>query len=149
MFSTALCCVSSIVPNSVLLCASPFRSDVVIFLPPKLHSKLEDSTITFKGKPAGLETFIKENFSGMVGVLTDDNQAFFTRRPFVVAYFDLDYVKNPKGKSAVYLQLNIAEKRVAGCLDICFVDPPLLREGWLLKSYSTQSYSCLMFMNFC
>ena len=75
-------------------------SEVVIFLPPKLHSKLEESSITFKGKPSGLESFIKENFNGLVGIYNSDTQAFFTRRPLIVAYFDLDYVKNPKGKIA-------------------------------------------------
>ncbi|RVE52318.1 hypothetical protein evm_002956 [Chilo suppressalis] len=72
------------------------RNNVVLFRPKKLQNKFEDSLVVYKGEPETLKAFIKENFHGLVGVRQKDNLQDFSN-PLVVAYYDVDYVKNPKG----------------------------------------------------
>ena len=52
----------------------------------------------FEGKvdKDSLTKWIKENYHGLVGHRTPDNGREF-KEPLVVAYFDVDYVKNVKG----------------------------------------------------
>jgi hypothetical protein len=44
-----------------------------------------------------LETFIKENYHGLVGHRQRENTQDF-KQPLVIAYYAVDYVKNAKGK---------------------------------------------------
>lgn len=76
------------------------KDEVVIYQPPQLQTKLADSEVTFEGEATvnDLSTFVKTNFMGIVGHRTMDNQKFFeAKRPMVVVYFDVDYVRNLKG----------------------------------------------------
>lgn len=51
----------------------------------------------FEGKTKeDLNEFVKKNFHGLVGHRTRDTAPDF-KNPLVVAYFAVDYVKNPKG----------------------------------------------------
>ena len=92
-------------------------SQVVIFQPPQLHSKLEESVVVYDGaaKLADLKSFVKTSlcvfvplamvvFSvclhsmGLAGVRNPDNRQFFdAQSPLAVVYYDLDYEHNPKG----------------------------------------------------
>ncbi|XP_013133156.1 PREDICTED: protein disulfide-isomerase A3 [Papilio polytes] len=73
---------------------SGYKDNVVLFRPKRLQNKFEESSIEYKGD--NLKAFIKENYHGLVGVRQKDNIQDFTN-PLVVAYYDVDYVKNPKG----------------------------------------------------
>ncbi|KAL0850847.1 hypothetical protein ABMA28_006764 [Loxostege sticticalis] len=77
---------------------SGYKDNVVLYRPKRLQNKFEDSFVVYKGDPEtySLKAFIKENYHGLVGVRQKDNLQDFTN-PLVVAYFDVDYVKNPKG----------------------------------------------------
>ncbi|XP_060078423.1 protein disulfide-isomerase A3-like [Ylistrum balloti] len=75
-------------------------SDEVVLLQPKtLHSKFEDAAIKFDKALTtdNLRNFLGINLLGLCGHRTIPNAASFSRRPLVVAYFDVDYVKNVKG----------------------------------------------------
>ena len=63
-----------------------------------LQSKFESAEVQFEGKvdKDSLTKWIKENYHGLVGHRTPDNGREF-KEPLVVAYFDVDYVKNVKG----------------------------------------------------
>lgn len=74
-------------------------SDVVVLFRPKhLENKFEPSSVVFEGSAdkTELDSFIKENFHGLVGHRTQDTAQDF-KPPVVVAYYSVDYVKNIKG----------------------------------------------------
>jgi protein disulfide-isomerase A3 len=70
---------------------------IVLFRAPQLASKIEPSSVKFSGKDsAELSEFVKTNLHGLVGLRTRDSMNDF-KNPLVVAYYAVDYVKNPKG----------------------------------------------------
>ncbi|XP_068626211.1 protein disulfide-isomerase A3 [Battus philenor] len=75
-----------------------FKDNVVLYRPKRLQNKFEESSIVYKGDvdTYSLKAFIKENYHGLVGVRQKDNIQDFSN-PLVVVYYDVDYVKNPKG----------------------------------------------------
>eukprot|EP00095_Tigriopus_kingsejongensis_P001310 snap_masked-scaffold1226_size54525-processed-gene-0.1 protein:Tk01310 transcript:snap_masked-scaffold1226_size54525-processed-gene-0.1-mRNA-1 annotation:"disulfide-isomerase a3 precursor" len=72
---------------------------VIIHRPSHLQTKLEETDLTFDGdmKKDKLKAWIEDNYHGFVGHRTIDNVKDFQRKPLVVAYYDVDYVKNEKG----------------------------------------------------
>lgn len=75
-----------------------FSDVVVLFRPKHLENKFEPSSVVFEGSAdrAEIESFIKKNFHGLVGHLTQDTAQDF-KPPVVIAYYNVDYVKNIKG----------------------------------------------------
>ncbi|XP_057692644.1 protein disulfide-isomerase A3 [Corythoichthys intestinalis] len=75
---------------------------VILFRPPRLSNKFEDSSVKFsegsltKNK---IKTFIKENVFGICPHMTDDNKDQLRGKDLMVAYYDVDYDKNPKGSN--------------------------------------------------
>lgn len=70
---------------------------IILFRAPQYNNKFEESQAKFEGSSLDeLITFVKENFHGLVGHRTRDNAAEF-KPPFVIAYYAVDYAKNPKG----------------------------------------------------
>jgi len=74
------------------------KEGVVLFRPKNLQSKFEDSQVVYDGKikKDALEEWINTNYHGLCGHRTGDNAKDF-KNPLVVAYYSVDYVKNPKG----------------------------------------------------
>ncbi|XP_072290868.1 protein disulfide-isomerase A3 [Eucyclogobius newberryi] len=75
---------------------------VVLFRPKKLQNKFEESTVTFseeKFTSNKLKKFIQDNIFGACPHMTDDNKDQLKGRDLCVAYFDVDYAKNPKGSN--------------------------------------------------
>ncbi|XP_030832527.1 protein disulfide-isomerase A3 [Strongylocentrotus purpuratus] len=72
---------------------------VVLFRPPQLASKFEESQAVFDGaiKKKDVEKFIRENVHGLCGYMTADNQAQFTKKPLLTAYYNVDYKLDKKG----------------------------------------------------
>jgi len=72
---------------------------VVLYRPKNLQSKFEESTLVYSGDAAdkgALATWVTSNYNGLCGHRTMDNAKDF-KNPLVVAYYGVDYVKNPKG----------------------------------------------------
>jgi protein disulfide isomerase family A protein 3 len=70
----------------------------VIFRPKKLENKFEPTELVYDGE-ASLSTmkkFVNDKIHGFAGHRTASNSAQF-KRPLIVAYYDVDYVKNTKG----------------------------------------------------
>ncbi|XP_033823789.1 protein disulfide-isomerase A3 [Periophthalmus magnuspinnatus] len=75
---------------------------VVLFRPKKLQNKFEESTVKFseeKFTSNKLKRFIQDNIFGMCPHMTDDNKDQLKGRDLCVAYYDVDYAKNPKGSN--------------------------------------------------
>ena len=70
-------------------------NNVLVVRPKSSINKFEPSIAAYSGN-GDLTEFVKSNFHGLVGVRTQDNNADF-RAPLVTVYYDVDYVKNPKG----------------------------------------------------
>ncbi|RWS12213.1 disulfide-isomerase A3-like protein [Dinothrombium tinctorium] len=68
---------------------------VVLVRPSILKNKFEPSSVLYDTSKS-IEDFINENYHGLVGHRTQNNMQDF-RTPYVVSYYDVDYVKNPKG----------------------------------------------------
>jgi len=72
---------------------------VVLYRPKNLQSKFEDATLVYSGAAddkAGLVSWVKDNYHGLCGHRTMDNAKDFSN-PLIVAYYAVDYAKNPKG----------------------------------------------------
>merc|ERR1712047_44067 len=74
------------------------KSGIVLHRPKILQSKFEDTEVKYEGKmdKDHLTKWILDNYHGLAGHRTMDNMREF-KEPLVVAYFDVDYVKNVKG----------------------------------------------------
>ncbi|KAI2652675.1 Protein disulfide-isomerase A3 [Labeo rohita] len=74
---------------------------VLLFRPPRLSSKFEESVVHHKGPLSitGLRRFIRDNIFGLCPHLTKENKDTLRKRDLLTAYYDLDYLRNPKGSN--------------------------------------------------
>ncbi|KAK6471429.1 protein disulfide-isomerase A3-like [Huso huso] len=74
---------------------------VVLFRPPHLNSKFEDSSVRYTEaiSTSSLRRFIKENIFGMCPHLTNENKEQLMGRDLLTVFFDVDYLRNPKGSN--------------------------------------------------
>ncbi|ESN91789.1 hypothetical protein HELRODRAFT_70378 [Helobdella robusta] len=70
-----------------------YEGKIVMYQPPRLHSKMEPSELVYEVLWISL---LLKTGHGMVGHRTTGNVAQF-ERPLITVYYDVDYVKNPKG----------------------------------------------------
>jgi len=77
-----------------------YKDDIVIFQPSRLVTKLEPSQTKYTGtvKLTELKQWVHDNIHGLVGHRTSSNSKQFNS-PLIVVYYDVDYVKNPKGSN--------------------------------------------------
>ncbi|XP_076877596.1 protein disulfide-isomerase A3 [Brachyhypopomus gauderio] len=76
--------------------------DVILFRPPRLNNKFEESSVKFvedKFTSAKIKKFIQDNVFGICPHMTDDNKDQLKGKDLMVAYYDVDYEKNPKGSN--------------------------------------------------
>uniref|UniRef100_A0A673ZFZ7 Protein disulfide-isomerase n=1 Tax=Salmo trutta TaxID=8032 RepID=A0A673ZFZ7_SALTR len=75
---------------------------IILFRPARLSNKFEESIIKFsedKFTNAMIKKFIQDNIFGMCPHMTDDNKDQMKDKDLLVAYYDVDYEKNPKGSN--------------------------------------------------
>ncbi|XP_052793206.1 protein disulfide-isomerase A3-like [Mya arenaria] len=74
------------------------NDDIVLFQPKRLQSKFEDAQRKYNDDMTvfKVKNWISANSQGLCGHRTTDNADKFSK-PTVVAYYDVDYVKNVKG----------------------------------------------------
>nr|WLF82757.1 putative disulfide isomerase [Tityus melici] len=84
--------------NQEVLDSYGYKDQIVLFRPQHLQSKFEEKELKYEGgaDKSKIEDFIRDNFHGLVGHRTNDNFQDF-KNPLIVAYYDVDYVKNTKG----------------------------------------------------
>lgn len=75
-----------------------YKNVVVLFQPRRLYNKFEERSVKYEGEMTmyKMKNWISANVHGLCGHRTSSNQDQF-KKPLVIAYYDLDYVKNPKG----------------------------------------------------
>ncbi|GAB1606121.1 protein disulfide-isomerase A3-like [Argonauta hians] len=75
-----------------------YKDTVVLFQPARLHSKFEEKKVKYAGDNTvySLKEWVKESSIGLCGHRVQENSNEF-KKPLVVVYYDVDYVKNPKG----------------------------------------------------
>ncbi|CAG0924510.1 unnamed protein product [Notodromas monacha] len=71
---------------------------IVLHRPTRLVNKFEPADVVYSGEAdkSKIESWINEEYHGLVGHRTQDNSKQFPK-PLIVAYYSVDYVKNPKG----------------------------------------------------
>ncbi|XP_013997083.1 protein disulfide-isomerase A3 isoform X2 [Salmo salar] len=74
---------------------------VLLFRPPRLSSKFEESVLHFTETITThtLRRFIRDNIFGMCPHLTNENRDKLKGQDLLTAYYDLDYLQNPKGSN--------------------------------------------------
>ncbi|XP_005807506.1 protein disulfide-isomerase A3 [Xiphophorus maculatus] len=88
--------------NAEALLSSHGGEGVVLFRPPRLTNKFEDGSVKFnedKFTSNKIKRFIQDNIFGICPHLTDDNKDQLKGKDLLVAYYDVDYDKNPKGSN--------------------------------------------------
>lgn len=75
-----------------------YSDKVVLFRPKHLHNKFEPASVVYEDSniDKAVEAFIKVNYHGLVGHRTQDTMGDFPD-PVVIAFYNLDYIKNVKG----------------------------------------------------
>ncbi|KAJ8955403.1 hypothetical protein NQ318_003501 [Aromia moschata] len=81
-----------------LLDKEKVKDAIILFRPVHLHNKFEEKSIRYHGKADAdeINEFITKQFHGLVGHRKPDNKQEF-QNPLVIAFYSVDYVKNPKG----------------------------------------------------
>lgn len=92
-----------------------------------MHSKFEDQHVVYDGDNAlqSIKSFITEKVFGLVGHRTAGNTGEFSKKPLVSVYYDVDYVKNPKGTNywrnrfeplLIYQQMSLHTSKLSLCI---------------------------------
>lgn len=68
---------------------------VLLVRPSILSNKFEPGHVVFS-ESGDLTTWVKENYHGLVGVRAQSNRDDF-KGPVVIVFYDVDYIRNPKG----------------------------------------------------
>uniref|UniRef100_UPI00398E96A9 protein disulfide-isomerase A3-like n=1 Tax=Pristiophorus japonicus TaxID=55135 RepID=UPI00398E96A9 len=75
---------------------------IILFRPPKLANKFESSSVPYteeKFTSAKIKKFVLDNIYGICPHMTEDNKDQIRGKDLLVAYYDVDYEKNPKGSN--------------------------------------------------
>lgn len=76
---------------------------IVLFRPSRLANKFEVRSVTFpadeKITTHKIKKFIQDNIFGICPHMTEDNRELIQGKDLLVAYYDVDYEKNPKGSN--------------------------------------------------
>ena len=79
------------------------KNKLTIRFPKKLHSKFEDKVLIFDGSftQNAVKTWIEENIMGLCGVRGSSTAKYFETKPLIVAFYNVDYEKDPKGTNYI------------------------------------------------
>ncbi|KAL8606439.1 hypothetical protein ACOMHN_015528 [Nucella lapillus] len=78
-----------------------YQDEVVLFRPKVMKNKFEDNAVKFTGDATNkdkIKTFLNEEKFGLCAHRVPDNAGGF-KKPTFVAFYGVDYVKNPKGSN--------------------------------------------------
>ncbi|XP_065337000.1 protein disulfide-isomerase A3 [Cloeon dipterum] len=84
--------------DEAVLKKADVNDGIVLFRPKHLANKFEPATVKYDGaaNKDAIEKWINKNYHGLVGHRTRDTSKDF-ENPLIVAYYAVDYTKNPKG----------------------------------------------------
>lgn len=86
--------------NKEILKKTGYNDDIVVYVPKKLHNKFDPNEFKYDGNydTDKIKDFLVHEIVGLAGVRTQGNLFQYDRRPLFVVYYNVDYVKDPKGK---------------------------------------------------
>ncbi|CAI4225233.1 unnamed protein product [Auanema sp. JU1783] len=87
--------------NPEVLKAAGYSDDIVVFAPKKLATKFESNEYKYDGNydTDKIKHFLVHETVGLAGIRTQGNLFQFEFKPMVVVYYNVDYVKDPKGSN--------------------------------------------------
>jgi protein disulfide isomerase family A protein 3 len=85
---------------------------IVVHQPKRLHSKFEHSFSVVEGVGDKIKSYIQEKIHGLVGHRTPSNVADYST-PYVVVYYNVDYVRDTKGTNYVRNRILKVAKKLA------------------------------------
>jgi protein disulfide isomerase family A protein 3 len=87
--------------NAEVLKKKGYSDDIVVFSPKKLHNKLESGEFKYDGNydTDKIKHFLVHDTVGLAGIRTQGNSFQFEQKPLVVVYYNVDYIKDPKGSN--------------------------------------------------
>lgn len=70
-----------------------------MYIPNQLHNKFDPNEFKYDGNydTDKIKDFLVHDITGLAGVRTQGNLFQFDRRPLFTVYYNVDYVKDPKG----------------------------------------------------
>lgn len=77
----------------------------MVFTPKKLHNKFDPNEFKYDGNydTDKIKSFLIHETVGMAGIRTQGNLFQFEQKPLVIVYFNVDYLKDPKGISSLFV----------------------------------------------
>uniref|UniRef100_A0A915DI42 Protein disulfide-isomerase n=1 Tax=Ditylenchus dipsaci TaxID=166011 RepID=A0A915DI42_9BILA len=78
-----------------------YSDDIIVFVPKKLHNKFEPNEFKYDGNydTDKIKNFLSYETTGLAGIRTQGNSFQFSKQPLFVVYYNVDYVKDPKGSN--------------------------------------------------
>jgi protein disulfide isomerase family A protein 3 len=78
-----------------------YTDDIVVYVPKKLQNKFDPTEFKYDGNydTDKIKNFLIHDTTGFAGVRTQGNVFQFAKRPLFVVYYNVDYVKDPKGSN--------------------------------------------------
>uniref|UniRef100_H9G9P8 Protein disulfide-isomerase n=1 Tax=Anolis carolinensis TaxID=28377 RepID=H9G9P8_ANOCA len=80
----------------------PDGEGIFLFRPLHLANKFEENSVRYtedKITTGKIKKFLQENIFGLCPHMTEDNKELIQGKDLLVAYYDVDYEKNPKGSN--------------------------------------------------
>uniref|UniRef100_W5MK62 protein disulfide-isomerase n=1 Tax=Lepisosteus oculatus TaxID=7918 RepID=W5MK62_LEPOC len=89
---------------------------VLLFRAPQLASKFEESVVRHRGavRPDALRSLVSLGRFGMCPHLTHENREQLMRQDLLTAFYELDYLRNPKGSNYWRNRVMMVASRFAG-----------------------------------
>ncbi|CAP30096.1 Protein CBR-PDI-3 [Caenorhabditis briggsae] len=87
--------------NKDIIKKAGYSDDVVVFVPKKLHNKFDTNEFKYDGNydTDKIKNFLVHETVGLAGIRTQGNLFQFEQKPIVIVYYNVDYVKDPKGSN--------------------------------------------------
>ncbi|XGW21347.1 hypothetical protein V3C99_004363 [Haemonchus contortus] len=87
--------------NAAVLKEAGYTDDIVVYTPKKLHNKFDPNEFKYDGNydTDKIKHFLVHETVGMAGIRTMGNLFQFEQKPLVVVYYNVDYLKDPKGSN--------------------------------------------------
>lgn len=87
--------------NKDVIASVGYVDDIVVYTPKKLQNKFDPSEFKYDGNydTDKIKAFLVHESTGLAGVRTQGNLFQFESKPLFVVYYNVDYVKDPKGSN--------------------------------------------------
>ncbi|PAV66762.1 hypothetical protein WR25_10495 [Diploscapter pachys] len=87
--------------NKDIIKKAGYSDDVVVYNPKKLHNKFDPNEFKYDGNydTDKIKQFLVHETVGLAGIRTQGNLFQFEKKPLAIVYYNVDYIKDPKGSN--------------------------------------------------